>query len=91
MNVWTLLVFAVALPLHMLARLERRARRLFWASRINALCPRQHGRPTAEAKAEVIRLLYVPCPTVPELCLFAYLAWHAARAAVMLLRSNGGA
>ena len=88
-NIWALLVFAIALPLHILVRLERRAGRLFWASRIDAVCAQQRRRPTPEARAEAVRLLYVPCTTPTELCLFACLAWHAARMAVMLLR--GGA
>ncbi|KAI7835786.1 hypothetical protein COHA_010306 [Chlorella ohadii] len=88
LNVWALLVFAVAVPLHILGRLERRARRLFWASRVEELCTEQCGRPTPEAKAEAIRLLYVPCATAAELLLFAVLAWQAARTAVVLLRGG---
>ena len=91
LNVWALLVFTVALPLHILARLERRARRLFWASQVEAPCAAQCGRPTPEAKAEAVHLLYVPCTTPIELGLFACLAWHAARAAVLLLRGGGAA
>lgn len=86
LNVWALLVFTVAVPLHILGRLERRARRLFWASRVEELCTEQCGRPTPEAKAEAIRLLYVPCATATELLLFAVLAWQAARTVVVLLR-----
>ena len=89
LNSWALLVFAVALPLHILGRLERRARRLFWAGQVRELCVRQCGRPTPQAKAEAIRLLYVPCTTVTELSLFACLAWHGARTAVVLLHGSG--
>ncbi len=88
LNAWSLLVFTVAVPLHILGRLERRARRLFWASRVEALCTEQRSKPTAEAKAEAIRLLYVPCATATELLLFTVLAWQAARTAVVLLRGR---
>lgn len=76
-NAWTLLTFGVGLPLLCLARLERRARRLFYARSPQLADPRRPG-----AAACAIRLLYVRCLSAAELAAASALAFHASRAVV---------